>query len=330
MREVVKKKLAIWGYGSHTRRNVIPAASQCTSIELSVVCSRQRLGTIVQNTANQDIRCVDVDELLCGDADLIYVCTPTGLHYEHCRMALLRGKNVLCEKSLTNDAKHSVELLSLAKEKGLFLSEAFMYCFHPRTIEARRIVRAGELGSIRSITCEFGIPKLEEPGFRNDHTLGGSAFWDLACYLVSLVNELMPNIPEVVGTVTQDPARSTTGVDLGGAALLRFAPGIPAFLNWGYETTYRNRLEIWGDRGSLRVDRIFSKGGPPEFIERVDSSGRVSQVGTKSADAFVNMLDHIGSNLGSSDFRDAAWRTASRQALVMHSIWEKMYSNRGT
>jgi predicted dehydrogenase len=38
------------------------------------------------------------------EVDLVYVCTPHSLHYEHMMLALKSGKHVLCEKSFTTNA----------------------------------------------------------------------------------------------------------------------------------------------------------------------------------------------------------------------------------
>ena len=58
------------------------------------------------------------DELV-GDSDveLVYVATPHSFHYEHIRMCLEHGKNVLCEKSFTLDASQASELISMAEKE---------------------------------------------------------------------------------------------------------------------------------------------------------------------------------------------------------------------
>lgn len=55
--------------------------------------------------------------------DVIYVATPHGLHYENVKLCLENGKNVLCEKAFTINAKQAKELIALAKAKDLYLME---------------------------------------------------------------------------------------------------------------------------------------------------------------------------------------------------------------
>lgn len=58
------------------------------------------------------------------EVDIIYVATPHSHHYQNVRLALEAGKDVLCEKAFTTNAKQAEELIGIAREKKLFLMEA--------------------------------------------------------------------------------------------------------------------------------------------------------------------------------------------------------------
>ena len=58
------------------------------------------------------------------NVDIIYVATPHSHHYQNAMQCLEGGKNVLCEKSLTVNAKQTELLIKKAKEKNVFLMEA--------------------------------------------------------------------------------------------------------------------------------------------------------------------------------------------------------------
>lgn len=58
------------------------------------------------------------------NVDCIYIATPHSHHYQNCRLALEAGKNVLCEKAFTTNAKQLEVLITIAREKKLFLMEA--------------------------------------------------------------------------------------------------------------------------------------------------------------------------------------------------------------
>ena len=72
-------------------------------------------------------------EKLCKDSDidLIYVATPHPFHAENMLTALNAGRNVLCEKPFTVNAKEARKVIDLAVKKKLFVGEAMWTRFLP-------------------------------------------------------------------------------------------------------------------------------------------------------------------------------------------------------
>ena len=63
--------------------------------------------------------------------DLIYIATPHSEHYEHARLCILNQKPVLCEKAFTANARQAEDLLNLAKEHQVFITEAIWTRYMP-------------------------------------------------------------------------------------------------------------------------------------------------------------------------------------------------------
>ena len=63
--------------------------------------------------------------------DLVLVLTPSGLHYEHTKIAFDYGCNVLCEKPITMLPSQAEELKEIAQEKGLMYGTAFQNRLNP-------------------------------------------------------------------------------------------------------------------------------------------------------------------------------------------------------
>ena len=64
-----------------------------------------------------------IDELIADDSiQLIIVNTPTHLHYENAKAALMAGKNIVVEKPFAVTVKDAEEIAALAKQKNLFIS----------------------------------------------------------------------------------------------------------------------------------------------------------------------------------------------------------------
>src|ERR1700691_377072 len=62
-------------------------------------------------------------EELAGDkdVDVLYVATPHGLHHQHVLLCLSNNKAVLCEKAFAINRRQAIEMIDMAKERGVFL-----------------------------------------------------------------------------------------------------------------------------------------------------------------------------------------------------------------
>lgn len=56
--------------------------------------------------------------------DIVYIGTPHSLNLKNSLDAIAAGKNVLCEKPLTINAKETEQVIAAAKAKGVFYMEA--------------------------------------------------------------------------------------------------------------------------------------------------------------------------------------------------------------
>lgn len=79
--------------------------------------------------------------------DLIYIATPHSEHYEHARLCILNQKPVLCEKAFTANARQAEELLNLAKEHQVFITEAIWTRYMPLSQKIRELIEQGAIGN---------------------------------------------------------------------------------------------------------------------------------------------------------------------------------------
>mgnify|MGYP000391401879 FL=1 len=277
--------VAIWGLGPHAIRRIIPSLIKLKKISVVGVCSRNQ-ETV--NKISKELNCngwTSPSEMLKNHlVDIIYIATPIGLHASQVKQALNAGKHVWCEKPLTCNYNETKSLVSLAREGNRMLTEGFMFLHHPQFEKVKNFVKDNESDSIFSITVRFGLPLLDKPGFRNDASLCGGAFWDVASYTISAILSLLPNQNmEVIFSeiITKDNEK----VDSEGRALLRFDSGTTTLLEWGVGVAYRNEIDVWSHDNSLYTDKIFSK---PEDYQTVftlrDKNGNQSFINGKKSE----------------------------------------------
>ena len=87
--------------------------------------------------------------------DLVTVATPNVTHYEISRAFLEAGFNVLCEKPLTMTVAEADALRAVAAASDRRFGVNFGYSGYPMAIQAREMVRNGDLGDIRVVNVEF-------------------------------------------------------------------------------------------------------------------------------------------------------------------------------
>lgn len=322
-------RIAVWGIGYHAEKNVLPAIESCEAVVLAGVCSRDRGNA--QRAVHRWGGAVwsDAQAMLASpDVDAVYLCTPIGMHFEHGLSVVAARKHLLCEKALTDRSERSFELIAAARRQDVALCEAFMYQFHPQFRSLSDLVSAADFGGIEAISCWFGIPALEKPGFRTSAELGGGAFLDVACYPISLVAQLIDGLPRVA-SVRLDKAHEDE-VDMKGHATLQFPGGEVAHLEWGFDRAYRNEVSVWGKKRSLFADRIFSK--TPDYVSYLivrDQRGQEEQLRIEPANAFGEMLIAFGAATREPSARAALWEASSRQAELVACVEAELFKQQG-
>src|SRR5688572_20443132 len=226
-------RVAVWGLGRHAINKILPALSSTRGLELYGVCSRNAASV---SGCAESLGCkawTDAGAMLRDpQVDIVYVATPIGLHAEHGRLVLDAGKHLWCEKPLTGRLRDTVLLLELGGQKRLSVCEGFMYLHHPQFRKLCDYVAEGRLGSLKSIRCRFGIPRLDHPTFRTDPELGGGALLDVGCYPVSAIQALFTR-EDLDVRYASVIARNGSSVDTDGSAVIALPGGAIASLEWG-------------------------------------------------------------------------------------------------
>ncbi|MBM6948383.1 Gfo/Idh/MocA family protein [Mordavella massiliensis] len=87
--------------------------------------------------------------------DFVVVVTPNATHYEICKAFLEAGIHVACDKPLATDSAQARELADLAEEKGLLFMVTYTYMGHVTAKYIRDLIRAGEIGTVRTVMAEY-------------------------------------------------------------------------------------------------------------------------------------------------------------------------------
>ena len=207
------------------------------------------------------------------DVDVIYVSTPHPLHRANSLLCLEAGKAVLCEKPFTINAAEAEQLMTFARDQGLFLMEAMWTRFLPVAIKMRQLLAEGVIGDLRMLMADLGFRAEFDPkGRLFDPDLGGGALLDVGVYPISLASWLFGPPTQV----TSLAHLGQTGVDEQTAILLGYEQGQLAILAGAVRTETPTHAILMGTQGRIQLHppiyypprlTLSLPGQPDEVIE---------------------------------------------------------------
>ena len=182
------------------------------------------------------------------DVDIIYIATPHGRHYEDIKLCLEHGKNVLCEKAFTLNARQAKEVIELARANRLFVMEALWTRFLPVMQKLKKLLSQNIIGELRMITADLGFNFPFDPQSRLfNPLLGGGALLDLGVYPISIIHWLLGKPQSVVSQAVL----GESGVDEQSGMVFKFENDIIANIYTSVRSATPSRAIFSGSEGSL-------------------------------------------------------------------------------
>jgi predicted dehydrogenase len=87
--------------------------------------------------------------------DFVVIVTPNHVHYEVAKAFAEAGIHVVCDKPLVNSSEHAADLVATVARTGVVFGVTYNYSGYPMVREAREMVRAGRLGTVRKVVAEY-------------------------------------------------------------------------------------------------------------------------------------------------------------------------------
>lgn len=133
-------------------------------------------------------------EKLCADNDLqlIVVNTPTHLHFEHAKMVLQAGKNMVIEKPFAINVKDAEEITALAQKNKLFISIYQNRRYDGDFRAVKEVIQNELLGEIREVEIRYDRyrPNFGGKQHKEGNMPGAGNLFDLSPHLVDQAIQL--------------------------------------------------------------------------------------------------------------------------------------------
>ena len=287
-------------------------AAQVAGAEIISMCVRPQSlekGTLLSAKYNIPVIETDYDHFLSNpEMEAVYIGISNLVHYEYAKKALEAGKHVICEKPFTVTSAEAHSLAAIAKEKRLFIWEAFIIPYLPSYPAVKEGV--SKVGNIRLVQCNYSKISSRYTQYLNgtilpafDPALAGGALYDLNIYNLHLISSLFgkPKSSQYY------PTRGYNGVDTSGIAVLLY-DSFSVSCCAAKDSTGPCGFVIQGDRGTLIGEDsastlakiIFSDKSGDTLLAEFDGKFKLSyeltefirQFDTQDYDSCYQMLEH--------------------------------------
>jgi predicted dehydrogenase len=196
--------------------------------------------------------------------DVVSIVTPNHVHYEVACAFVDAGFHVVCDKPLVHTSAQADDLVARVARQGTVFAVTYNYTGYPMVRQAREMVRAGAIGSVRKVIVEYHqgwlTTRLEsgqnkQADWRTDPSRSGiaGAIGDIGSHAENLALSVTGlEIESLCADLTTFvPGRR---LDDDGNLLLRFSGGargvlIASQIEAGCENDIR--LRVFGERGML-------------------------------------------------------------------------------
>ena len=207
------------------------------------VAFAEDFGGKVYETAEEAINAPEVEG--------VYVNVNNDMHETYTRLAIEKGKPVLCEKPFAVKKKAAKAIFDYAREKDVYVSEAMWTWHNDTALKVKEWIESGVLGDLESVSSAFEVPLVNgstNPRLTTPAMLGG-ALMDLGVYNVRYCYELF-GLPEQI-----DCEARMEAVDYSETITFNY-PGFKAINLVSMEKEGGHYFEIKGTKGSIYVPQF--------------------------------------------------------------------------
>jgi predicted dehydrogenase len=190
--------------------------------------------------------------VLDNKIDLIYIATPHSEHYANMKLCIENGKNVLCEKAFTANAAQAEEIINLAHEKGVFVTEAMWTRYMPMLTTIKGILSSGIIGEPVMLTANLAYNIAEVERIHNP-ALAGGALLDIGIYPINFAAMMFGKDIE---SIESSCIKMESGVDESESITIKYKDGKMAVLNATVNGISDRRGTIYGENGFIVIENI--------------------------------------------------------------------------
>lgn len=202
-----------------------------------------------------------IDDLLAteSDIDVVSVCSPNGLHAEHCIKALNAGFHVLCEKPLAISVYDCGEMIKAAEKNNKRLFAIKQNRFNPPVAAVKEAIDRDALGKIYSIQLScFWNRNFDyyQNSWKGTTDLDGGTLYTQFSHFIDLLYWMIGDVKSVHAITGNFAHQGVIEFEDTGVVALQFYNGALGTINYtvnSYGKNMEGSLTIFAEKGTVKI-----------------------------------------------------------------------------
>lgn len=257
-----KIRFAIVGCGRISERHFQALEAHADNAEIVAVCDAEpaRLKPAAKATGGRPF--ADLDAMLAqSSADVVVLCTPSGLHSRQAIAAAEAGRHVVTEKPMATRWRDGLEMVDACDQAGVYLFVVKQNRRNSTLQLLKRTIDAGRFGRIHMVHLNVFWTRPQEyydaDSWRGTWEFDGGALMNQASHYVDLLDWLIGPVDRVqamTGTLARNIQVEDTGV-----LNVRWrsgALGSMAVTMLTYPRNMEGSITIIGEHGTARIGGV--------------------------------------------------------------------------
>jgi predicted dehydrogenase len=193
--------------------------------------------------------------LVNPEIDAVILCTPHTLHCDQIIRAAAAGKHVFCEKPLSLTRSDAARVVAACNTAGVMLGVGHERRFEPPTLDLRKAVDTGELGTLLQIEANFSQDKFLSLPANNwrlsERDAPAGPMTATGIHLLDLGISFLGRPAAVLARVATLGSELRNGDTL--AAMVTFDTGTNLMISAILATPFEGRFAVYGTRGWIEI-----------------------------------------------------------------------------
>jgi predicted dehydrogenase len=255
-----KIKFAVIGQGHIGKRHaeMVRRNPDCELVAVCDIKSKEELGITDITEAFYN----DVDEMISKhpDIEVVNICTPNGLHAQHCLKALEAKKHIVVEKPMALNTRDCEKIIykSLQMHKNVFCVMQNRYS--PPSVWLKEIIEEKKLGEVFMVqlNCYWNRDDryYKKNSWKGDQELDGGTLFTQFSHFIDIMYWLFGDITDIQAKFNDFTHKDSTDFEDSGFISFKFVHGGMGCLNYStavWDKNLESSLTIIGEKGSVKV-----------------------------------------------------------------------------